>query len=633
MCADDATQRGPMDGVPCTKRLILPFRLLVQLQCANVLTLTLMNAFTLRTGALAFLFILSFLAMHWVLQNLLRAESLPRPPLQFSIREKTGLAIAALAVVFFLAGPRCLYLLEPQFGIALDPVSADDNWHIQEINSLVHSPRHPPVSSFDSTRYLSFYYAPWIFVAAIYQLLPLSWMTIKATYSLACCVYILLIVHLVLLSALLFCRNKRHFYLFVTLVLFYAGGESFFTFTRPLFHSEWWIAESFGFQVQYSCFSTLAFLVVHHLLSAASLICAWILFDRVTAVGCGLGRERFPAALAFVTALLLVASITSSVFVFLGATPFMLYALIRRRDLSRQALGAVVGLSVLLLFPSAWIFLGKSGGFQVFQNVQPLGVRFGLDFYPVHFLLSLLLFLALLSAEFFLPLFWVVGRMWRGPRPEKHDLILLWIALAYLLSTFFVGFDGFNNYAMRGSIVPIWVLYYVGAKWGSEFHVSRWGRRAVVGVTLFAVLGSINETVRHGSDARLNLEKMRAISHGGASEARAHRAAIYACNTDRRTARIISAELPGVPLAEDTWYLYLVEKIVVDHGKPLQANDLELVGNGPTGVWKQQDWLRREGVIVSPKSSFRLENTERPISAGTPCALSEKTFEKRSIRP
>ncbi len=211
MQTDDGSQREPVDGALCHRRLALPFRLLVQLQCANVLALTLMNAFALRTGYLAIVFVLSFIGIHWVLRNLLRAESFPPSPLEFSPKEKLGLAIAALLVVFFLAAPRCLYLFEPQLGIALDPVSADDNWHIQEINSLVHSPRHPPVSSFDSTRYLSFYYAPWMFVAAIYQLLPLPWMTLKVAYSLGCCVYILLIVHLVLpeQTALLSIRNSR----------------------------------------------------------------------------------------------------------------------------------------------------------------------------------------------------------------------------------------------------------------------------------------------------------------------------------------------------------------------------------------------------------------------------------------
>ena len=36
--------------------------------------------------------------------------------------------------------------------------------------------------------------------------------------------------------------------------------------------------------------------------------------------------------------------------------------------------------------------------------------------------------------------------------------------------------------------------------------------------------------------------------------------------------------------------------------------------------------------IVSPRSSFRLKDAERPISAGTSCALSEETLEKRSRR-
>ena len=62
-----------------------------------------------------------------------------------------------------------------------------------------------------------------------------------------------------------------------------------------------------------------------------------------------------------------------------------------------------------------------------------------------------------------------------------------------------------------------------------------------------------------------------------------------------------------------------------------QAYGKPFVGQG-TVVRSPRERGAREVLpsIVSPRSSFRLEDAERPNSAGTSCALSEGTFDKRS---
>lgn len=396
---------------------------------ANIVTMSLMNFLELETSWILLMYLVSaILTVALVVRSGIRFPKLDPSEHAFS---------AALAVLFFL--PRIMYLLEGALGYAVDP-SHDDWAHIQYMAAIIDSPRFPPRSTYDNSKFLSYYYAPWILGAAFHQTGLLS--TVKQALALTDFVYATFASYFVVFaSKTLFCEKLLQ-RTFLVLCVFYGGFDfiywlSGFNFT--LMHAEWW-ATDFGIEVQYSNFFTLLLWVPQHV--TATMAVLYSLYVVLRADG---------AAARILAAMLLTSAVFSSPFVVFGAIPLGIVLVVRNKLF--RAVPLVLAVTTLLTLPLFWIFLGKdSGGFKYeLEWFGELG-----SFLMQHKRAAFVVFVLVTSLELW-PLLW-------ASRVALVDRILnRWLVLAsvsYLVSIFFVYYVG-DNYCMRGAIIPIFTLAYV----------------------------------------------------------------------------------------------------------------------------------------------------------------------------
>jgi hypothetical protein len=144
-----------------------------------------------------------------------------------------------------------------------------------------------------------------------------------------------------------------------------------------------------------------------------------------------------------------------------------------------------------------------------------------------------------------------------------------------------------NNYAIRGLIMPMWVLSYVAsaAIERVDFGASA-ARQAVMAAALaFFTLASINEV------AWFNVANVRNSTQTYAqSEARKF---VLQLNMSRA-----AGEVPWAAVKEligDKLAIQLVEKLLIGNPLVLAPDDAALVGVGPSGVWAYQRWQGPDG--------------------------------------
>jgi hypothetical protein len=378
------------------------------------------------------------------------------------LTRKEHLACLGFAVMLFL--PRLPYLIEPLLGYSVNAVCDDDLWHIQEFASLIHSPRFPPASTFDDSKYLSTYYAPWMFGAVVFWTGLLS--TVKQALAINVFVCQLFLAYGVIYAARFLFPEASHRRAFITLLVLYGGFDFIYWLSSLSFiptHSEWW-ARDFGFNLQFSSFFTLSLWVPHHVMSALAIFYASYLLHQ---------SSRWPAQV--LAGIVFLFAVFSSVFVVIGAFPLLCWLHLRKQYLN--ALFLIMCVFLVFSIPLWWIYLGKADvGFEL------VGAFFGDlgNHWKTHERAAFLVFLLILSLEL-LPLIaaasvavrWPVAlNVWglpsisgqRDPINPQGLLELrgIWFcAFFYLLSTYFIAFSGTNNYAMRGSIVPICALTWL----------------------------------------------------------------------------------------------------------------------------------------------------------------------------
>lgn len=536
---------------------------------ANIVTMLAMNTLVLRSKWFALVYAMALM----LAMVLVRAARLPaggESELALSRTDKRILWIGGLVLFLAYALPRAGYLAECGLGYVVDPVCWDDRWHFLELNSLVNSPRYPAISAIDPRKYLSFYYAPWMLVVFIHQLVPFGWMTIKAAYFVGYSIYIALTLGLVFYAIARLAASRRRFWFLLYTIVLYAGAESVLAVIDPADHHEWWMRQ-YGLNIQLSSFSTLALWVVHHLSAGLALLVAYFIYRRP-----GLRRS----CSLVLQALLLAYAFYSSVFVFIGAVPFMAFLGIRDLASRRFGLCLVEGLSGLFVLPILWLYLGKEPGFILLENLPYLAAGpLNTGSLMLNLLVCFAIFLAAMGLELMLQVVLLAQREYRCglSRPLR---VALGLSVAYLLSLFFVSYAGSNNWAMRGAVVPVWVIGYCVSVSADRIRFSR----AVIFILALLALGSVNEIgmfERVGFDGVLTKPK-----NLGA------RRTIYQLNS-RRDVKIISPGVlrrQGIP---DDVPLYLVEKIVLGHGRPLSLPDRETINDGPFGPWRYQNWRQR----------------------------------------
>lgn len=522
-----------------------------------------MNVFRLYTHWLPFLFFACLLIIgFWIDRNRLIASD---NSVQLTEKQRSLLTIGIVVAGILFACVRIPYLLEGHFHHLVGPVVYDDTWHFQEINSLVNSLRYPAHFSLVPQAYFSLYYASWMLMAALYLAVPLAGFTVKAAFAIGCAIYQISICLMLLHVAMAKARNRVQLYWAVYLVGCWAGLESIFSLLYYLRRDASWLVDS-QMPIHFPIFANGMIWAVHHLSAAAALILCWYIWDRA---------ESRSGPTTFACALLIGFAFYGSVFVFLGAIPLAIFAAwVTLRTRWKSTL-AIAGLSVLLIWPMLWLYLGKSSDvrflFPFIANIHALFPAAGLTAHNGAESFSgmgsgFILFLVYLGLNF-LP--YAIAMALYGWRLSMTNRIFSVLASAFLVSTFFLGFQEGDNYASRGYLVPIIVLAWICAGVLPSIRFRKWA--AVL--LLLGAFGSIHEvfqTYKH------------AIQISRVPCAGKYDSEILAINRNRKL-RIVDAHA-----WRNTNLIYNVEKFVAGGKAKLVTADRQLECPGPRGPWSWQ---------------------------------------------
>jgi hypothetical protein len=130
---------------------------------SSVFTAGIMTLLQLSGAALPVVFAAVFGAVAWGLGRL--ALDWRQPKLE--AWEKVFIGFAAAVALLRLVPYSYQYIA----GVLVAPMTWDDNWHFQEVASLVNAERYPPRLNFKPDSYFHFYYVPWVPAAALASLL------------------------------------------------------------------------------------------------------------------------------------------------------------------------------------------------------------------------------------------------------------------------------------------------------------------------------------------------------------------------------------------------------------------------------------------------------------------------------
>ncbi|MGB8478214.1 MAG: hypothetical protein WCE63_05150 [Acidobacteriaceae bacterium] len=544
--------------------------------CADFLTMFLMNVARLKTTWLPVVFFGFFgIAAFFVF----RSHLVPSiQPAYLSTAQRRRLTLLVLSIAVVLAAARLPYLLEGHLHHLVGPVVYDDSWHFQEINSLAHSAQYPARCSLIPTRYFSLYYAPWMMVVAIYLAIPLHGFTIKAAFAIGCAIYQFLLCMTLLYIGISRGHSRKQLYWAMYLIACWAGTESFFSAMYYLRRSPAWLLAA-DTPIHFPSLLTGILWAPHHATAAVALVLCWHIWD------CAEGKSR---PLFAVCCVLLAFAFYSSVFVFLGALPFVAYYFLRTARTNYKGLLVLTCVSSALVWPLLWLYLGKSQDvrflFPFVKGVNDLFPYFAIgQFISVHPMLSsacaighgmiagFLVFLLFIVSTFLLH---AIALTFYGRRLGMDNVVLAAIAILFIVSTYFVGFPEGDNYASRGYVIPILVLGWICAEMLPEIRPRVW----IVFGLLLGSFGLVHEgfsTFKHA----IYIARMPLNPTYGTS--------IMAMNQDRHTCTI-SSSVFSKAFKDDPDLIYSVEKFV-DGGKShLVVADRQLECLGPRGPWRWQ---------------------------------------------
>jgi hypothetical protein len=183
-------------------------------------------------------------------------------------------------------------------------------------------------------------------------------------------------------------------------------------------------------------------------------------------------------------------------------------------------------------------------------------------------------FFVFLVFIFFNFLLHVIALVFYGKNLSVDSIAPAFIAVLFIVSTYFIGFPEGDNYASRGYIVPIIVLGWICAQILPEIRLKSW---IAFGLLLgsFGLLHEGFSICKHAVYiARTPLDTQYDMS-------------ILRMNQDRRT-RIVSPNAIAQALLDDPNLIYYVEKFVEGGKSRLVVADRQLECLGPHGPWKWQ---------------------------------------------
>jgi hypothetical protein len=526
-----------------------------------------MNALLLPSALLPILFVVACVLSVAGFRKLEVAEKKPR----LTLLEWGLLAYALLVGVVRLVPYTAQYFDHSLAGA----VNFDDNWHFQELASLVNTERFPPRLNFHPESFLHFYYLPWIPAAALS--IALKFATGQAFIKFSYGVDALFLGLAATFTFILFVRHvlepgARKLPIIAALVAG-AGVDGVFAILRlsegRLDDGEWW-ETAFHINNQFSSWTTLLVWVPHHLISAMALLLALVVATEPRT----LAPRRSLAAQA-AAGLLLGFSLFSSIFAFLGGALALAPLLLRYR----QNLKGLAVLCLTLAVPSIpllyiYAHANSSHGFLWFKAFSNWTEKY--DFSGAGYV-GLAVALALMCLEVGW-LFVTSVRMDRAALTRSPLGPLAAASALFLVTTAFISFKGSNNFAMRGAIAPVAILCCYWAQisarkmfsaeaGGGAFLTTRAPQAAFVCVAIVACVAQANEFALH------LVSSWRAISY--VSESQSCKNVISAIN---------SGAVPSIDAAKladcrNKGSVYSLERMFE---KPaLSPEDEELVGRGP----------------------------------------------------
>ncbi|MBK5960829.1 hypothetical protein CCR97_21855 [Rhodoplanes elegans] len=451
-------------------------------------------------------------------------------------------------------------------------VHHDDNWHFQELASLVTSDRFPPLVNFQPDTHLHFYYVAWMPAAAIATVFELAGVSaVKLSFGIgalllglaAAVILIVVLRHLLppekrgaALAALMLAGAVPDG---VAVLVGWAAALAGHGPAEWLAESEWWQL-GFGIPNQISTLTTLLIWVPHHLIGAMAMLLAVVVSTEPITL-----RPRASLAAMAAAGLLVGFAAFSSIFAVLGGLAALSPLLVRL--LARPQVVVALAATALVSAPLAYLYLNadSAGGFRLLLIFTRWSELYG---GPAAGLAGLSLAALFVMVE----IGWLAWLALRPPpSPVASPLGQCAVAATvFVASTVVVGFSGANNYAMRGAIVPVVLIaaYWAQVRTG-DAAPRRLPAAAVVALGLavtLAVVAHLAETLRHGRDS------LAAITL--ADETEACKASIMAANAGP-PGRVD----PDGFGCRNPYSLYGLERPFVK--RRLEEPDRELMGRGP----------------------------------------------------
>ena len=531
----------------------------------SLATASLMTALSLATDWLPWLFLTFYGLAYWAFSGLVPAYEPPGLD-----RWERALITFALLIGMMRLAPYALQSITGDFAPA---VTGDDDWHFQELASLVTSERFPPRLNFAPDHFLHFYYLPWMPGAAIATLSD----TLTGTYALKLA-YGLTALLINFAAAAILIQFVRHVLgreartlALVGIALAGAIPDGLFAVLSwmqgHLVHAEWW-QDRFGIHNQFSTLTTTLIWVPHHVIAAAALLLAVVLVTEPRTLVLKTTSRPYAAA-----GLLVGFAAFSSIFVVIGAFVAFLPLLFRLIRQPRCAAIAIAATAVSI--PLAYIYLNAeaSSGFLFFAPFESWRQKIGGMHWGILGTLTALIFMIADTGWMAIHAQNVSRSSNAAPSPLRP---LGLCSAAYLASTAVLSFDVWNNFAMRGAMVPTvliacWWASALAPHYASpvrdaaaQIVYGRWKPAAVV----LAVLALATHANEFATFARSCGRSLTAITDDCQRR-------ILAANGARATpldARLLTE-------CRDHLALYSLERPFT---KPvLQPEDRELLGPGP----------------------------------------------------
>jgi hypothetical protein len=462
---------------------------------ASFLAAGAMNALQLPGAALPAVLVIALVGVWWGTRGM--AAAWRQPPLE---RQERALLAFAVLVGLIRLTP---YAYQYAAGVLVAPVTWDDNWHFQEVASLVNAERYPPRLNFAPHAYFHFYYVPLMPAAAISSILlavtgaPM----VKLGLALGALALVVGIAWGLIVIVRHLCPPPARIWALAALLLAGATVDGLFALRSWLVsgqpvHVEWW---QLGLLVtnSFSALSSSLIWVPHHLISGVAMLLAVVVATEPVTLAPREGRGPY-----IVAGLLIGTAAFSSIFAFAGgliALSPLIWELLRAGD--RRRLAWLIAASVVPALPLAYIYLGADarGGFVVGQAFAEWSRQTG---NPALGIVGIALALALMVLE--IGWLYLVARRLDTNGEDATRMRCLAAASALMLaSTALIGFTGSNNWALRATIVPVVLLAaYAGRgisnviqSSGAAAHRDRTLVLRMGAAALFlAALAHINET-------------------------------------------------------------------------------------------------------------------------------------------